>query len=146
MGKCLEMCKDWKMWRLNQPPFCVVWKCLMKIDVDPKSKTVISSYNLMRGLKYINVHKSNTNCRTVCYYQSTYIILRYSSAVEMKSLPIWGERDWYSGGGYVIHLKNKTSDIIKKFNELQRSHWIDRKTRAIILEFSSYNSQVREKQ
>ncbi|XP_071550540.1 polycystin-1-like [Panulirus ornatus] len=67
---------------------------------------------------------------------------RYSSAVELKSLPVWGERDWYGGGGYVIHLRDKTENIMKKFHELQRNHWIDHKTRAVILEFSSYNSQV----
>lgn len=60
----------------------------------------------------------------------------------MKALPIWGDRDWYSGGGYVIRLRGKTVDLLKRFKLLQEYQWIDKMTRAILIEFSSYNAQV----
>ncbi|KAK8728348.1 hypothetical protein OTU49_009244 [Cherax quadricarinatus] len=67
---------------------------------------------------------------------------RYSTAAQLNSAPIWGQTNWYGGGGYVIHLKASTDDIIARFQELQSNHWIDEKTRAVLIEFSVYNSQV----
>ncbi|XP_068233382.1 polycystin-1-like [Palaemon carinicauda] len=67
---------------------------------------------------------------------------KYESAEKLESSPIWGERDWYGGGGYVIHLKESIADIFTKFRELHSGFWIDSKTRAVLIEFSSYNSQV----
>ncbi|XP_064105654.1 uncharacterized protein LOC135215142 [Macrobrachium nipponense] len=67
---------------------------------------------------------------------------KYESAAKLEAMPIWGKRDWYGGGGYVIHLKESAGDIMQKFKDLQSSFWIDSKTRAVLIEFSSYNSQV----
>lgn len=67
---------------------------------------------------------------------------KYSTALELKSLPIWGRRDWYGGGGYVIHLRNDTEDVLANLKFLQENHWIDTYTRAVLIEFSTYNPQI----
>ena len=67
---------------------------------------------------------------------------RYSTAMELKSLPIWGTRDWYGGGGYVVHLRPNTETVLRHLKFLQENHWIDTHTRAVLLEFATYNSQV----
>ncbi|XP_069178993.1 polycystin-1-like protein 2 [Procambarus clarkii] len=66
---------------------------------------------------------------------------RYTTAAVLNSYPIWGRREWYGGGGYVIHLRASTDAILQKFQELQSNQWIDHKTRAVLIEFSVYNSQ-----
>ncbi|KAL7636836.1 UNVERIFIED_CONTAM: hypothetical protein RMT77_012594 [Armadillidium vulgare] len=67
---------------------------------------------------------------------------RYETEDELKSLPFWGKKSWYSGGGYVIHLKERTDEVLNKFYFLQNNRWIDRMTRAVFIEFSVYNTQV----
>ncbi|XP_047740971.1 uncharacterized protein LOC108680604 [Hyalella azteca] len=65
---------------------------------------------------------------------------RYATATELRSLPIWGKRDWYGGGGYVIRLRAKTDVLLERLTYLQQTHWIDRMTRAVLIEFSTYNA------
>ncbi|XP_068242609.1 polycystin-1-like protein 2 [Palaemon carinicauda] len=67
---------------------------------------------------------------------------RYTSAVTLASMPVWGYRDWYGAGGYVIRLQGSTESLLKKFARLQKNKWINEGTRAVMVEFSSYNAQV----
>ncbi|XP_071550461.1 LOW QUALITY PROTEIN: polycystin-1-like protein 2 [Panulirus ornatus] len=67
---------------------------------------------------------------------------RHTTAAQLDSFPVWGARDWYGGGGYIVRLRGKTEDLLRVFHFLQENHWIDEMTRAIIIEFSSYNANV----
>ncbi|KAG7157021.1 Polycystic kidney disease protein 1-like 2-like 2 [Homarus americanus] len=67
---------------------------------------------------------------------------RYTSAAQLETLPIWGRQDWYGGGGYSVSLRGSSGDLQKEFSFLQANHWIDSLTRAVIVEFSSYNANV----
>ncbi|KAK7074845.1 hypothetical protein SK128_015085, partial [Halocaridina rubra] len=67
---------------------------------------------------------------------------KYSTAREMGGFPKGGQLDWYGGGGYVIHLQGSTTKLLELFHELQELHWIDFYTRAVIIEFSTYNAAV----
>ena len=49
----------------------------------------------------------------------------------------------YAGGGYVVPLKGSKTDLIALMNELEQNQWIDRYTRAVFVEFTTYNAQVR---
>ncbi|CAG0890374.1 unnamed protein product [Darwinula stevensoni] len=66
----------------------------------------------------------------------------YTDASEMGTLPIVGNLDVYSGGGYVVELKGLESEIRDRLVTLQGLDWIDRYTRAVFLEFFTYNAQV----
>merc|ERR1711936_1100892 len=55
---------------------------------------------------------------------------------------IKGDLDSYLGGGYVINIKGKNSDLRSKLLTLQTQHWINNQTRAVILEFATYNVNI----
>ncbi|KAK3877407.1 hypothetical protein Pcinc_017874, partial [Petrolisthes cinctipes] len=67
---------------------------------------------------------------------------KYTTASQLESLAMWGQRDWYGGGGYVIRLNEEASSILTRLHFLQRNGWIDEHTRAVLIEFSVYNTQV----
>ena len=49
----------------------------------------------------------------------------------------------FSGGGYVLELRGDIDSMLADMNELESDGWIDRYTRAIFIEFTTYNAQVR---
>ncbi|XP_064112518.1 uncharacterized protein LOC135219572 isoform X1 [Macrobrachium nipponense] len=67
---------------------------------------------------------------------------RYRSAKKLLTYGQTGKLGDYGGGGYVLDLKGAQDDILKRFTLLQERGWIDRYTRAVILEFSVYNANV----
>ncbi|XP_063886174.1 polycystin-1-like protein 2 isoform X1 [Scylla paramamosain] len=67
---------------------------------------------------------------------------RYSTAKELESFTSSGRLGSYTGGGYVLHLKGTSSELLRRLNHLQHLGWIDRYTRAVMLEFSVYNANV----
>ena len=67
---------------------------------------------------------------------------RYSSAEKLDGLVISAGLDYYGGGGYVINIKGANKGIRANLIRLQHEKWIDNQTRAVILEFASYNVNV----
>ncbi|CAM1318005.1 Uncharacterised protein g6863 [Pycnogonum litorale] len=70
----------------------------------------------------------------------------YQKASTLQSFPFWGQLDWYSGGGYVFPfippLRGKYDIYKRKVESLKKSNWIDESTRAVFVEFATYNAQV----
>ena len=50
--------------------------------------------------------------------------------------------DSYSGGGYVYKVRGSSNNIRSDLQDLKRQYWIDNSTRAVIVEFSTYNANV----
>ena len=67
---------------------------------------------------------------------------RYQSAEDMDTVPKWGQFSFYPGGGFVVDLGYENSTGFTVIETLQSNDWLDRQTRAIILEFSSFNPSV----
>ncbi|XP_054719265.1 polycystic kidney disease 2-like 2 protein [Uloborus diversus] len=67
---------------------------------------------------------------------------RYRTSKELNGLPFWAIRDVYSGGGYVFPLRGTHEKLKEEMFHLEKSDWIDEKTRAVFAEFSVYNAQV----
>ena len=67
----------------------------------------------------------------------------YTKASDLDGYPYWGQLALYAGGGYVVPLKGSKTDLIALMNELEQNQWIDRYTRAVFVEFTTYNAQVR---
>nr|KAG5709464.1 hypothetical protein BaRGS_023146 [Batillaria attramentaria] len=67
---------------------------------------------------------------------------RYRYADELNGYPYWGQLAMYAGGGYLVKLEGSKEDLIELMNRLEREEWIDRYTRAVIVEFTTYNAQV----
>lgn len=64
---------------------------------------------------------------------------RYQTAEELDNYPIRGSRALYEGGGYVAVLgydQRTAQDVLR---ETLGHGWIDRQTRAVILEFAVFN-------
>ncbi|XP_066985426.1 LOW QUALITY PROTEIN: polycystin-1-like protein 2 [Macrobrachium rosenbergii] len=81
-----------------------------------------------------NLTKDNPSCQAEEF--------KYTSALTLASMPVWGHRDWYGAGGYVIRLQGSSGSILDRFTYLQKNRWINEGTRVVMIEFSSYNAQV----
>ena len=67
---------------------------------------------------------------------------RYRSSEEMKTSPLMSPRVVYGGGGYVADLGYEMETARDVCNVLSKNNWIDRRTRAAIVEFSIFNCNV----
>ena len=66
----------------------------------------------------------------------------YQTAEKLKSYPYIGHNAVYGGGGYFVALKGNIASMLKKINSLRAEGWIDKYTRAVIIDFTIYNAQV----
>ncbi|KAG7163311.1 Location of vulva defective 1-like [Homarus americanus] len=67
---------------------------------------------------------------------------RYKTAAEFETYSMEGKLGYYSGGGYEIKLNGPQEDDLNKLKKLQKLRWIDKYTRAVMLEFSVFNVNV----
>ncbi|KAL9966015.1 hypothetical protein ACROYT_G024022 [Oculina patagonica] len=67
---------------------------------------------------------------------------RYQKAGETDTVPKWGQFSLYSGGGFVADLGYENSTAFSIIKNLQNNDWLDRKSRAVILEFATFNPSV----
>ena len=85
--------------------------------------------------------KTKPPCRVVnlsCSLQP----FKYTTAETLQSLPFSAILDSYSGGGYVYKIQGSAGNIRNDLEDLKRLYWIDNNTRAVFLEFSTYNANV----
>ena len=66
----------------------------------------------------------------------------YKTGKELGSSSKWGRHAWYGGGGYLAELGYEEETARAITNLLQSESWVDRQTRAIVLEFSLLNSRT----
>lgn len=67
---------------------------------------------------------------------------RYQSSVEINNVPIRGTYNSYGGGGYVAVMGYDEQTANRVLNETFRHGWVDRRTRAVILEFAIFNANL----
>ena len=68
---------------------------------------------------------------------------RFESSESLESIPITAGIRTYGGGGYIQRLTGPIQKLELKLQELIEENWIDNRTRALLVEFSVYNAQVR---
>lgn len=65
---------------------------------------------------------------------------------EIKSFaknPMWGQISTYSGeGGYIVDLGLSKSQAMATLNTLKNNLWIDRGTRVVFIDFTTYNPNI----
>ncbi len=59
-----------------------------------------------------------------------------------KSFDYTGRVSTYFTGGYVFELSESFGQVVDSFLDLEKFSWIDRQTRAVIIEFSTFNPNV----
>ena len=64
---------------------------------------------------------------------------RYSSAQELNNYPSWAQHHLYDGGGYVLDLGYDRPTAMRMMEDVKDKNWIDRRTRAVLLEFQVMN-------
>ncbi len=64
---------------------------------------------------------------------------RYVTTESLQNSPSWGFFHVYDGGGYVANLGYSIRPAKLVISNLRKHGWIDRQTRAILLQFSIYN-------
>ena len=67
---------------------------------------------------------------------------KYSTAESLDGVLIRADLDSYLGGGYVFRIKGKNNEIRERLRKLQQQHWVNNQTRAVILEFATYNVNI----
>ncbi|VDK46441.1 unnamed protein product [Taenia asiatica] len=64
---------------------------------------------------------------------------RYTRAAERDGFFTKGHLGFYSGGGYVHELRGSSSQLINEMRVLREQGWIDHRTRAVIVEMTTFN-------
>ena len=67
---------------------------------------------------------------------------KYRTAEELDGFLIMADLDSYSGGGYMVKVKGQSKEIRGNLVKLQQQRWINNQTRAVILEFATYNVNI----
>ena len=67
---------------------------------------------------------------------------RYQNPSESDTVPKWGKFSFYPGGGFVADLGYLNATGFSVIENLQNNDWLDRQTRAVIVEFSVFNPSV----
>jgi len=75
-------------------------------------------------------------------YQAMYNSFQYKDAETLQGSSIKGKFNTYSGGGYVYEMRGQLSYLQGNLTLLQKMNWIDRQTRAVFIEFSTYNPNI----
>jgi polycystin 1L2 len=75
-------------------------------------------------------------------FVSMYEAFQYKTAEILQGSPLEGIYDTYDGSGYLYEMRGKLSYIQGNLSLLRQMNWIDRQTRAILIEFSAYNPNI----
>ena len=67
---------------------------------------------------------------------------RYQNPGESYTVPKWGKFSFYPGGGFVADLGYEDATGFGIIENLKTNEWLDRQTRAVIVEFSAFNPSV----
>ncbi|XP_060067008.1 polycystin-1-like protein 2 [Ylistrum balloti] len=67
---------------------------------------------------------------------------QYQDSLQLNGYPVVGTYDSYGGGGYVTTLGNTNQTAVATFDYLHDAGWIDRNTRAVMVEANIYNPNV----
>ena len=67
---------------------------------------------------------------------------RYQNAEETDTTPKWGQFSFYDGGGFVADLGYDSHTAFSTVTNLQDNGWVDRQTRVVLAEFSTFNPSV----
>jgi hypothetical protein len=102
----------------------------------------LNSQNLENGLYGFGWSQFNQSYTPPNGYLSIYNAFQYKDAYTLQGSPIQGKFATYDGSGYLYELRGKLDYIQGNLSLLQQMQWIDRQTRAVFIEFSSYNPNI----
>ncbi|CAF0973552.1 unnamed protein product, partial [Brachionus calyciflorus] len=127
-----------------------------QVRVKNNSCTTINNFNgsisfCNEDLNLFNEEKSSYGFNWNTYNESfepehgmnaIYNAYQYRDSSSLKTIPLFGKYNTYMGGGYVYELRGKVDFLRGNMSLMQQMNWIDRQTRAVIIEFSVYNPSL----
>uniref|UniRef100_A0A8D0GJT6 Uncharacterized protein n=1 Tax=Sphenodon punctatus TaxID=8508 RepID=A0A8D0GJT6_SPHPU len=66
----------------------------------------------------------------------------HHNETTLSTYPVWGQFALYQGGGYLARLGTDAREASRVLQHLEQSGWLDRRTRALFVEFTVYNANV----
>ncbi|VDL72269.1 unnamed protein product [Nippostrongylus brasiliensis] len=112
---------------------------MLKVRND--SCTVVPSFAQEISLCYSNYQPSAEDMDPIPPGDSEAYI--WQSAAELVTEPTTGTISTYGGGGFVVRLPlDDITEATKIIAEIKNNSWIDRGTRAIIIDFALFNANV----
>ncbi|KAI8494545.1 hypothetical protein Bbelb_277710 [Branchiostoma belcheri] len=102
----------------------------------PECNVEYSTSNEDRG----NYGENWTNMTSNTSTENTY--WRYFTQTSYFDPPLYGQLAVYWGGGYVVNLGTSKEEGERIVSYLHRHGWLDRYTRAVMVEFTVYNANV----
>ncbi len=75
-------------------------------------------------------------------YESIYDAFQHKTAQTLQGSQIEGIYGTYDGSGYLYEMRGKLSFIQGNLSLLKQMNWVDRQTRAVLVEFSAYNPNI----
>ncbi|XP_022787369.1 polycystic kidney disease protein 1-like 2 [Stylophora pistillata] len=67
---------------------------------------------------------------------------RYQNAAQADTAPKWGQFSFYPGGGFIADLGYDTSTGYSIVENLTSYYWLDKQTRVVMMEFTTFNPSV----
>ena len=77
------------------------------------------------------------------YSSSIVKAFQYRSSDTLDTYPYIGEYATYAGGGYVYEFRGSLVDMQTNLSRLHELQWIDVKTRAVLIQMTLYNPNVK---
>lgn len=65
---------------------------------------------------------------------------QYQDSLQSQSIPLFGKIMLYSGGGYICNLGRTMANSISMIEFIKKYNWVDRRTRVIFIEFTTYGN------
>ena len=84
----------------------------------------------------------NSSYKPTYSWERVYRAFQYRTVSDLNGYPVIGSYNSYWGGGYVYEMRGQKSYLQGNVTLLQLNNWIDRQTRAVIVEFSIFNPNI----
>jgi len=66
----------------------------------------------------------------------------YNNSNELDTYVYVGQHATYGTGGYIYEFRGKMNDMVSNVSMLRQLSWLDKQTRAVIIQMSLYNPNV----
>lgn len=80
--------------------------------------------------------EDGSNCKESGYISNAW---SYVDSSKIWGLSVSADYTTYAGGGYFFLLDDERNKSLRQINDAKQRNWIDRRTRAVMVEFNLYN-------
>jgi hypothetical protein len=110
----------------------------------------MENLNLICGSDYSSFNEEDQsflpgwimNTTTMNFSSSVGNAFKYKSSKELDTYAYMGDHGKYYGDGYMYEFRGRLTDLQSNLSQLHQFEWIDKKTRAVIIQLTLYNPNV----